>query len=127
MEQVDNLNTEQLSSVLENYADLEVTILDERDGVDPEENGDGDENVEEEGVDENGGDEEEDTCTKCEKECILDFVFELRDVVGDNEKEILENIIVAIFPATLMQHPQSYLQVRVLIFSHGSSSLQYFY
>ena len=56
-------------------------------------NGDGYENVEEEGVDENGGDEEEDTCTKCEKGCILDFVFELRDVIEDDEKKILENFI----------------------------------
>ena len=90
LEQVD---TEQLGDVLENYADLEVAILDEQDGLDPEENGDGDDNVEEEGVDEKGGDEEKDTCTKCEKECILDFVFELRNVIQDDEKEKLENII----------------------------------
>ena len=32
-------------------------------------------------------------CTKCEKECILDFVFELRNVIEDDEKEKLENII----------------------------------
>jgi hypothetical protein len=82
-----------LRDVLENYADLEVEILDEQDGVDPEENGDGDESVEGEGVDENEGDEEGDTCTKCEKGCILDFVFELRNVIQDDEKEKLENII----------------------------------
>ena len=93
MVQVKDFDTEQLRDVLENYSDLEVEILDEQDGVDPEENGDGDDNVEEEGVDENGGDEEEDTCTKCEKGCILDFVFELRDVIEDDEKKILEKII----------------------------------
>jgi hypothetical protein len=82
-----------LGGVLENYADLEVDILDEQDGVDPEENGDEDDNVEEDGVNENGGDEEEDTCEKCEKECILDFVFELRDVIENDENEKLENII----------------------------------
>ena len=78
---------------LENYADLEVAVLDEQDGLDPEDNGDGDDSVEEEGVDEKGGDEEKVTCTKCEKECILDFVFELRNVIEDDEKEKLENII----------------------------------
>jgi hypothetical protein len=93
LEQVKNFDTEQLRDVLENYADLEVEILDEQDGVDPEENGDGDESVEGEGVDENEGDEEGDTCTKCEKGCILDFVFELRDVIENDEKEKLENII----------------------------------
>ena len=62
--------------------------------MDPEENGGEDETVEEEGVDENEGDEEDDTCTKCEKGCILDFVFELRDVIeDDDEKKTLENII----------------------------------
>jgi hypothetical protein len=81
LEQVKNLDTEQLRDVLENYADLEEEILDKQDGVDPEENGDGDESVDGEGVDENEGDEEGDTCTKCEKGCILDFVFELRDVI----------------------------------------------
>jgi hypothetical protein len=93
LEQVKNLDTEQLRDVLENYADLEIEILDEQDGVDPEENGDGDESEEEEGVDKNGGDEETDTCTRCEKGCILDFVFELRDVIEDDEKKTLENII----------------------------------
>ena len=61
--------------------------------MEPEENGDRDENVEEEGVDEKRGDEEEDTCTKCEKGCISDFVFELRDVIEDEETKILENFI----------------------------------
>ena len=93
LEQVKNFDTEQLRDVLENYADLEVEILDEQDGVDPEENGDEEENVEGEGVDNNRGDEEGDTCTKCGKGCILDFVFELRDVIEDDEKETLENII----------------------------------
>ena len=36
LEQVESLDTEQLRGVLENYADLEVAILDEWDGVDPE-------------------------------------------------------------------------------------------
>ena len=93
LEKVENFDTEQMEGVLENYADLEVAILDEQDGVDPEENGDEDENVEGEGVDNNRGDEEGDTCTKCGKGCILDFVFELRDVIEDDEKETLENII----------------------------------
>ena len=104
LEHVKNFNAEQLTDVLENYADLEVEILEEQDGVDPEENGDEDEvdpeenggedeNVEEEDVHENGCDEEEDTCTKCENGCILDFVFELRDVIEDDEKKTLENII----------------------------------
>ena len=67
--------------------------MDEQDGVDPEENGCVDENVEEEGVDEKRGDEEEDTCTKCKKGCISDFEFELRDVIEDEEMKILENFI----------------------------------
>ncbi len=36
---------------------------------------------------------EENTCTKCEKGCFLDFVFELRNVINDDDKEILENLI----------------------------------
>jgi hypothetical protein len=91
LEQVKNLDTEQLRDILGNYADLEIEISDEQDGVDPEENGD--ESVEEEGVNENGGDEETDTCTRCEKGCILDFVFQLRNVIEDDEKKTLENII----------------------------------
>jgi hypothetical protein len=47
LEHVKNFNAEQVTDVLENYADLEVEILDEQDGVDPEENGGEDENVEE--------------------------------------------------------------------------------
>ena len=39
LENVKNFDTEQLRYVLENYADLEVEILEEQVGVDPEENG----------------------------------------------------------------------------------------
>jgi hypothetical protein len=88
LENVKNYDEEQLRDVLKNYADLEVEILEEQVGVDPEENGE--ENVEDESVDNNI--EEKDTCT-CEKGCFLDFVFELRNVIQDDEKEILENLI----------------------------------
>ena len=58
--------------------------------MDPEENWGEDETVEDESVDNNI--EEKDTCT-CEKGCFLDFVFELRNVIQDDEKEILKNLI----------------------------------
>ena len=45
MEQVKSLDTEELREVLEKYADLEVAIIHDRDGVDPEEKGNVDENV----------------------------------------------------------------------------------
>ena len=59
--------------------------------MDPEENGDENE-IEGEGENNNENDEEKDDCT-CEKGCFLDFVFELRNVIKDDEKEILENLI----------------------------------
>ena len=54
MEQVESNDTVQFRGVFENYAYLEVVILYEQDGGDPEENGDGDENEKEEGVYEEG-------------------------------------------------------------------------
>ena len=91
LKNVKNFDMEQLRDILKEYADLEVEILEEQVGVDPEENGD--ENVEDESEDDNGDNEEKDTCTKCEKGCMFDFVFEMREVIEDEEKEILENII----------------------------------
>jgi len=44
LEHVKNYNEEQLRDVLKNYANLEVEILEEQVGVDPEENGDDHEN-----------------------------------------------------------------------------------
>ena len=93
LKNVKNFDMEQLRDILEDYADLEVEILDDQVGVDPEENGDGDETVEDESVDDNGDNEEKDTCTKCEKGCMFDFVFEMREVIEDAEKKLLENII----------------------------------
>ena len=91
LENVKNYDEEQLRDVLENYADLEVEILEEQVGVDPEENGEETvEDEEDESADNNI--EEKDTCT-CQKGCFLDFVFELRNVLEDDENEILENLI----------------------------------
>ena len=121
MPQLNELNDKELKAVLKSYAALEVSVLDERDGIEHEEvenkedgeieDDDEDNDNEEEGEEdeedwveddnEEGGEEEEeeegqedrDNCNECKKEHFWDFILEARDILKDNKKELLERYI----------------------------------
>ena len=66
-----------MDEALQEYAALEVKVLDEQQGIDPLEN-----EAEEEG--------EDDDETKDVSEHFLRYIFELRDVLEDDDLELLE-------------------------------------
>ena len=75
--QLNELDGVLLDEALQEYAALEVKVLDEQQGIDPLEN-----EAEEEG--------EDDDETKDVSEHFLRYIFELRDVLEDDDLELLE-------------------------------------
>jgi hypothetical protein len=75
--QLNELDGVLLDEALQEYAALEVKVIDEQHGIDPLEN-----EAEEEG--------EDDDETKHVSEHFLRYIFELRDVLDDDDLELLE-------------------------------------
>jgi hypothetical protein len=102
-------NPEDLREVFTKYGDLHVAVLDERDGIDQEEEENGDEDEgdgdadegdvggskkEENGDgDEGDGDAEEGDVGGSKKEGIYDYIFELGDVLDEEQTEIMEECV----------------------------------
>ena len=53
----------------------------------------GGEEVEDDGMEEEGGQKDGDNCNECKKEHFWDFILEARDILKDNKKELLEKYI----------------------------------